>query len=133
MYTYHERSGDVKHYGHQHMSIQIIGTKKCRRTRAADRFFRDRGIEYHFVDLTVRPLSAGELNNIASALGVDALIDVESKEYIKRGMAYMEFDPLEELAEHPMLLKTPVVRSGLRATVGESPETWQDWIESERT
>ncbi|MEA4835275.1 MAG: ArsC/Spx/MgsR family protein [Anaeromusa sp.] len=33
----------------------------------------------------------------------------------------------EKLLEHPLLLKTPVVRNGAKATVGYCPEVWQTW------
>ena len=33
------------------MNIQIFGTKKCRDTRKAERFFKERGIKYQFIDM----------------------------------------------------------------------------------
>ncbi len=108
------------------MGIQIIGTKKCRETQKAERYFKERGWSYHFVDLNQRSLSPGELNSVAAAIGAERLIDTESKVYKKKGMAYMEFDPLEEIEEHPELMKTPVVRSGGRAVLGYNPELWKE-------
>lgn len=111
------------------MGIQIIGTKKCRETQKTERYFKERGWEYHLVDLSQRALSSGELNSIARALGADELIDPESKLYKKKGMSYMDFDPVEELEEHPELMKTPVVRSGHKAVIGYEPELWKKMIE----
>ena len=108
------------------MGIQIIGTKKCRETQKTERYFKERGYDYHFVDLNQRGLSTGELNSIARAIGADELIDTESKLYKKKGMAYMEFDPIEEIEEHPDLLKTPVVRDGSKAVQGFNPEAWKN-------
>ncbi len=108
------------------MGIQIIGTKKCRETQKTERYFRERQYQYHFVDLSQRALSIGELKSITAAIGVDELIDTESKFYKKKGMAYMEFDPLEELEEHPELMKTPVVRNGSKAVLGFRPDQWED-------
>lgn len=113
------------------MNIQIIGTRKNADTRKCERFFKERGITYQFVDLGQRGLSPGELANIAAAAGTEALIDPESKSYQKRGMAYMEFDPVEELLEDPLLLRQPVVRSGKRASVGYDEERWAAWIREE--
>ena len=107
------------------MSMQIYGTKKCSRTKKAERFFRDRGISYHFVDLSERGLSAGELENIRRGSGGESLIDTGSPAYKKRGMSHMEFDETEELQADPLLLRTPVVREGSRCIVGEAPAAWK--------
>ena len=108
--------------------IQIIGTRKCSDTRKAVRFFQERGVQPHVMDLNDRPLARGELENIARSVGVEGLIDPESKEFERRGLAHMVYDPLEELTRHPLLLKTPVVRRGRQATLGLDPETWSRWL-----
>ena len=41
--------------------IQIFGTAKCKTTRAAQRFFADRGIKVQFIELREKGLSKGEL------------------------------------------------------------------------
>ena len=46
------------------MNIQIMGTKKCRDTQKAERYFRERNIQYQFRDLTIKGVSKGELENI---------------------------------------------------------------------
>ena len=33
------------------MNIQIFGTKKCNDTKKAERYFKERGIKYQFVDM----------------------------------------------------------------------------------
>ena len=114
------------------MTIQIFGTKKCKSTQKAVRFFKERGISPHQVDLKEKGISPGELSSVARAVGADGLIDTESKVYREKGMAYMEFDPLEEILENPLLLKTPIVRRGGEATVGLAAETWQAWIDGEK-
>ncbi len=111
------------------MNIQIIGTKKCNDTKKALRFFQERGIKYHFLDLKERVLSPGEIDNISTILSPEEMIDTDSKTYRSRGFAYMEFDIIEEILEDNMLLKTPVVRNGRRAVVGYKAEIWQKWIE----
>jgi arsenate reductase len=110
------------------MTVQIIGTRNSRDTRKAIRFFKERGMEPHLVDLNERPLSRGELENIAREVGAEELVDRDSKEYQRRGMAYMLFDPIEELTRSPLLLRTPVVRCGREATVGLDPGTWSRWL-----
>ncbi|TVQ39691.1 MAG: hypothetical protein EA384_05515 [Spirochaetaceae bacterium] len=104
--------------------IQIFGRKKCRDTQKAERFFRDRGISYQFVDLQIKPMSPGELKSVLRTIETDALIDSQSAEYRQRAMQWMEYDPLEELARQPALIRTPVVRRGSDATVGHDPDGW---------
>ena len=33
------------------MNIQIFGTKKCNETKKAERFFKERGIKFQFIDM----------------------------------------------------------------------------------
>lgn len=111
------------------MNIQIIGTRKCNDTKKAERFFKERGHRAHFLDLNERGLSAGELENISRVTGAEPLLDRNSKLYRRRGMEYMEFDILEELLRHPLLLRTPIIRCGKEVTVGYEPERWQAWLD----
>lgn len=94
-------------------------------TKKAERFFRDRGISYHFVDLGKHLLSRGEVENIRRALAAgESLIDAQSPAYQKRGMAYMDYDETEEVLADPLLLRTPVVREGRRVIIGDDEKAW---------
>jgi len=110
------------------MNIQIIGTKKCRDTQKAERFFKERKIPYHFRDLTEKGLSKGELENINRVIPIEELIDKEGKQFKQRGFEFMVYNIETELLEDSLLLKTPVVRNGKLTTVGFHPEVWIDWI-----
>ena len=58
------------------MNIQIFGTKKSSDTRKAERFFKERGIKFQFVDLKEKAMSKGEFQSVLQAVGgLDALID----------------------------------------------------------
>ncbi|MEW6182977.1 MAG: arsenate reductase family protein [Bacillota bacterium] len=109
------------------MNIQIFGTKKCRDTRKAERYFKERAIPYHFVDLTIRGLSKGELDRVKALVGLENLIDTAGKEYAGRNLRYIVHDVEEALLAHPLLFKTPIVRNGPKATVGYRPEIWRGW------
>ncbi len=110
------------------MVIQIFGTPKCKETRKAERFFKERRIQIQMIDLREKGLSPGELRKILQVMPPEELIDNESKPFQKRGLQYMKFDIEEELLEDPMLLKTPIVRFGHKATVGYEPDIWKDWL-----
>ena len=96
---------------------QIIGTKKNSETKKAIRYCKERSIPFHFVDLNERSLSDGELQNIFRVVDPLDMIDTNSSTYKKRGYAYMEFDPIEELMEYPHLLKIPVIRAANKVLV----------------
>jgi arsenate reductase-like glutaredoxin family protein len=104
------------------MIPQVIGTKKSKDTRRIERYFKERRIDFQFVDVNQRAPKEGELDAIAGrAGGYDELIDPTSKSYQKRGMQYLDFDPKEELLEDPTLLRLPIVRSDRGAAV--NPDT----------
>ncbi|MBP7527365.1 MAG: hypothetical protein KA801_05545 [Syntrophorhabdaceae bacterium] len=109
------------------MNIQIFGTPKCQDTRKAQRYFKERGIRFQYIDVTVKGLSKGELASVKAAVGIDNLIDKEGKQYTRRNLAYLTHNVEEELLDDPLLLKTPIVRNGNKATVGYQPEVWKEW------
>ncbi len=110
------------------MNIQIFGTKKSSDTRKAERFFKERNIQFHFRDLTEKGISKGELENISHSIPVEELIDKEGKQYQKKNLSFMVFNLEEELLNDALLFKMPIVRNGKLSTVGYQPETWKDWI-----
>jgi arsenate reductase-like glutaredoxin family protein len=113
------------------MNPQVFGTKKNPAVRAALRFFAERRIRVHFVDLEERAASLGELRRFAQKFGVQALIDSDSKRYAELGLkaaSYSEERWLDLLAREPFLLRTPLVREGNRLTVGSAVEEWNFWL-----
>jgi arsenate reductase-like glutaredoxin family protein len=90
--------------------IQIFGTKKCKDTQKALRFFKERSIDIQFRDIDIKPPSPGELDDMASSAGAEKLIDSEGQAAKKMGLAFMDYDAKEELLLHPELYKTPLIR-----------------------
>lgn len=114
------------------MEIQIFGVRKSAETRKALRFFSERRIKTHFVDLNERPASPGELRRFAQKFGVRTLVDVESGRYADLGLKQAMLSEtrwFELLAEEPMLLRMPLVRNGNQLTVGLAEEQWKQWGE----
>ena len=112
------------------MNIQIFGTKKCNDTKKAERFFKERGIKYQFVDMKEKGMSKGELTSVASANGgIMNMIDPDAKD--KDTVALIQYiadeDKLEKLLENQQIIKTPVVRNGRQSTLGYQPEVWKKW------
>jgi len=112
------------------MSIQIFGTNKCRETRKAQRYFKERGIPFQFINLAEKGLSKGELKSVKAAVGTEVLIDRSGNEYQQKNLKYLVHDVEEELLKNPLLFRTPIVRNGNKATVGYEPHAWQEWQKS---
>jgi len=110
------------------MNIQIFGTKKCQDTRKAERYFKERAIKFQYINLAEKAMSKGELNSVKAAVGgIEQLVDREGKQYQKRNLKYLVHNLEEELLNDPLLLVTPIVRNGAKATVGYRPEVWKEW------
>ena len=119
------------------MEVQIFGIKKSADTRKALRFFSERRVRSHFVDLEERPAAAGELKRFAQKFGIEALIDRESKAYVELGLKHAKLSDerwLEKMIDEPRLLRMPLVRQlgqqgGSRLTIGLSEQHWKEWVE----
>ena len=109
------------------MNIQIIGVRGCSDTRKAERYFKERRIQFQFRDLNEKGLAKGELENITRVILLEELINREGKQFKKRNLQYMVFNIEEELLNDPFLLKTPIVRNGKEVTVGYQPLIWASW------
>lgn len=112
------------------MEVQIFGVRKSADTRAALRFFAERRIRTHFVDLNEREPSPRELERFARKFGVPALVDRGSKRFAELGLAAGQLSDarwLEKLAVEPLLLRLPLVRCQNEVTIGAAPEVWKAW------
>ena len=112
------------------MNIQIFGTKKCNDTKKAERFFKERGIKFQFIDMKENCMSKGEFTSVAQANGgLENMINWECKD--KDMLALIKYianeDKLEKVLENPQVIKTPVVRNGKQSTLGYQPDIWKDW------
>lgn len=116
------------------MEVQVFGFKKSADTRKALRFFSERRIRAHFVDLAERSLSQGELERFIQRFGLEGVLDRESKRFEELGLKHSTVSAgrwIDRLIEEPMLIRLPLVRrlgqsGGL--TVGEAEATWKTWI-----
>jgi arsenate reductase len=113
------------------MEVQIFGVRKSADTRKALRFFAERRIKTHFVDLSERSASVGELKRFVQRFGLDRLIDRESRRFEELGLRHARLTDerwLEKLVQEPLLLRTPLVRSGNSLTIGLAEQDWKAWV-----
>ncbi len=116
------------------MEVQVFGIKKSADTRKALRFFSERRIRTHFVDLQERAISDGELQRFIQRFGVESLVDRTSKRFDELGMRHAQLTSsrwIEKLIAEPTLLRLPLVRRlgqppGL--TIGLAEGDWQSWV-----
>ena len=112
--------------------MQIFGVRKSADTRAALRFFAERRIKVHFVDLNEKAASVGELRRFAQKFGVAALVDRDSRRFADLGLRSAILTDerwLEKLSLEPLLLRMPLVRYQQQLTIGGDPaqDTWDAW------
>ena len=112
-------------------SVQIFGHERDQATRAAIRFFKERRVAIHLVDLTRKPIARGELRRFVERQGARALLDEGSKAYRDGGLAYLRMDDaevVERLLGNQTLLRLPLVRFGNEVAVGRDEATWKGWF-----
>jgi arsenate reductase len=117
------------------MEVQVFGTQKNQDTRRALRFWSERRVKVHLVDLKERPASKGELQRFIQKFGITALIDRDSKRYAELGLGASRMGDdrwATLLEEEPLLLRQPLTRWGSKLTLGVAESTWKDWFASER-
>ena len=112
------------------MNIQIFGTKKSFDTKKAERYFKERGIQFQSIDMKEKGMSKGELQSVIQAVGrLDALIDPDCRD--KDLLALLQYlDPsqkVDKVLENQHVLRQPIVRNGRQATVGYQPDVWKSW------
>jgi arsenate reductase len=114
------------------MEVQIFGIRKSPETRRALRFFAERRIKTHFVDLKERPASPGELRRFVQKFGISSMVDEASRRFQELGLYHARMSDehwLEKLSLEPMLLKMPLVRNANQLSIGDDETTWKKWME----
>ncbi|MEX2180594.1 MAG: ArsC/Spx/MgsR family protein [Gemmatimonadaceae bacterium] len=118
------------------MEVQVFGTQKHQDTRRALRFWSERRVKVHFVDLTQRAASKGELQRFVQRFGLTALVDRASRRYADLGLGAARLSDerwLQQLVDEPLLLVQPLTRQGSRLSIGLAEPQWTTWVAAERS
>jgi arsenate reductase (glutaredoxin) len=113
--------------------VQVFGTPDSPATRAAQRFFKERRLEIHFVDVRRKPMAPGELRRFVDRLGARAVADESSKAWRDAGLGYMRLDDAEladRLLADQRLLKLPLVRIANGVAAGKDEPAWKSLLAS---
>ena len=111
--------------------IQVFGRDDSAATRAALRFFRERRVVVHYVDIRKNGIAPGELRRFTQRLGASALLDPTARPYRDQGLAFLSLDEagiVARLLADPRLLRLPLARHGEQVTVGLDEATWTGWL-----
>jgi arsenate reductase-like glutaredoxin family protein len=109
-------------------NVQVFGVKKSAACRAAERFFKERGIAIHFVDLKQKPMSPGEIRRFIERFTLRGLLDTEGKAALDAGLKYLKLSDPEVLARierDPQLLRLPLVRAHKTFSIGHDEDSWK--------
>ena len=112
-------------------SVQVFGHDSDQATRAAVRFFKERRVAIHQVDVRRKPMAPGELRRFVDRLGARALLDVDGRAYREAGLGYLRMDDgdvVERLLADQRLLRLPLVRFGNEVSAGRADATWKAWL-----
>lgn len=113
--------------------VQIFGVKNSQPTRAAERFFKERRVPIHFVDLKQKSMAPAEIKRFSDRFGLRALIDSEGKPYEDAGLKYLKVTDAELVARierEPRLLRLPLIRSGNQLSAGQDEPAWKSMVSS---
>lgn len=114
-------------------SVQIFGTPDSQTTRAALRFFKERRLEVHLVDIRRKPMALGELRRFVERLGARALADTEGKTWRDAGLGYLSMsdaDLAHRLLNDQRLLNIPLVRIDNGFAAGRNEVAWKSLVSS---
>ncbi|MGD0773495.1 MAG: ArsC/Spx/MgsR family protein [Candidatus Solibacter sp.] len=110
------------------VSVQIFGLKNSPATRAAERFFKERRVTIHMVDLKQKPMAPGEIKRFIERFGMAVLLDSEGKAYVDAGLKYYKLSDAELLSRierDPQLLRLPLIRGGKLLSIGRDQDSWK--------
>ncbi|HLY12944.1 MAG TPA: ArsC/Spx/MgsR family protein [Candidatus Limnocylindrales bacterium] len=116
-------------------SVQIFGLVDDQPTRAAQRFFKERRVTIHFVDLRRKPMAAGELRRFTDRLGPRTVLDADGRVARELGFAYLRLtdaEVVERLLADQRLLRLPLVRLGNELSAGRDEDAWKRWLAAPR-
>ena len=111
------------------VNVQIFGLRNSQSTRAAERFFKERRIAIHFVDLKRKPMAGGEIKRFIERFGLLGLLDTEGSAYIDAGLKYLRLadaELLKRIEREPKLLRLPLIRAANRLSIGHDEASWKE-------
>lgn len=106
--------------------ITIYHNPRCRKSREGLAIVEASGQDFEIVKYLDDPLSADELADIISKLGITPLDLVRKNEAIwksdYKGKTMSDVQIIDAMVQHPKLIERPIVINNTKAVVGRPPE-----------
>lgn len=114
------------------MAITLYGIKNCDSVKKARRFLDDSGVTYHFHDYRVDGVDKKQVSDWVVQHGWETVLN-------KRGTTWRQLSDktkssttadnvVDLLAEHPAMIKRPVLTHGQKTMVGFSAESYTELV-----
>jgi arsenate reductase len=106
--------------------IQIYHNPRCSKSRQGLAIVEKAKVDFEIIKYLTSPLTATELTEIISKLGIKPLELVRIKEVIWKenfkGKELSDKEIIEAMAQFPKLIERPIVVNGDKAVLGRPPE-----------
>lgn len=76
-------------------------------------------------------MAPAELRRFSERFGANNLFDTGGRAYLEAGLGYLSMaddNALEKLLRDQRLIRLPLVRAGVRLSVGLSEDEWRAWL-----
>lgn len=107
--------------------MELLGLKTCDTCRKALKELQTAGHEVRLRDVRAEPLTAPEITALEARFG-EAFLNRKSTTWRGLSEAERARPAADLLAEHPALMKRPVVMDGDRVTLGWAGEVRGQWL-----
>lgn len=108
------------------MNIQIYHNPRCRKSREALQYLKDKGIEPKIILYLQNPPTFDELKELIRKLKINPteLIRKKEKIFIENYSSSLLSDDewIKVMTEHPILIERPIIISGNNAVIGRPKE-----------
>ena len=107
--------------------IALYGLKNCDTCRKARKWLAANGVEYRFHDIRADGVTRKQIESWVGELGWETVLNRRSTTW--RGLSDADRERLDDsratalMAQHPTLIKRPVIETGASTLIGFTKET----------
>lgn len=115
--------------------LHIAGIKNCNKIRDTKKWMKEHGVDFEFIDVKKDPLTREELKELEFKVGLDVLVNKRGRKWRDLGLANKDLsdeDMFEQLLEHQVMIKRPVLIKGESVLVGYDEEAYEAFISEEQ-
>jgi len=109
--------------------MKLYGIKTCDSVRKARKFFKDRGIDYDFVDFRETPVKEETISKWLEKVSIDSLFNKRGTTYRTLKLKELNLDDEGKkawLAKENMLIKRPVIEYENQVITGFDKKKYEE-------